>query len=138
MVRVVRIADASTIVVERDGVQSPVPLAGIEITDHDHAIAFLTWTIGSSWVMIDNGQVYRSPDALLINAELVKKGYARFTSPVAPGDHTRIVYLGELDLGPRPAARAPASTPTRRARVARPSPVRRRVVRPRTTRALLR
>ena len=137
MVRVVRIADASTIVVERDRVQSLVQLAGIEITDRDNAIAFLTWTIGSSWVMIDNGQVYRSPDALLINAELVKKGYARFTSPVAPGDHTPIVYLGELDLGPRPAARA-ASTPTRRARVARPSPVRRRVVRPRITRALLR
>lgn len=137
MYRVTGIAGPSTIVVDRDGIRSEVVLTGIEITDPRNAVGFLSWSLGSSWVMVEDGQVYRSPDGLLINAELVKKGFARFADGTAPTAHSA-VYLGELDLGPRPAVRAPARAPAPRARAARPSPVLRRAIRPRTTRALLR
>lgn len=138
MVRVVRVADAMTIVVERDGVPSQVTLTGIEITDRENAIAFLSWTLQSSWVMIENGQVYRSPDGMLINTELVRKGYAR-AAGIASADRVSTVYLGELDLGVREKPQASASRlPARRARAARPSTVPRRPTRSRTARALLR
>jgi hypothetical protein len=135
MVRVVGVKGPSTIVVLRDNVESEVALTGIEITDPQNAAAFLRWSLASSWVMIENGQVYRSPDAMLINAELVKKGFARSTAGI---DNVRNgVYLGELDLGPRDktASRAPAKAPAPRAKAARPSPLPRFVIRSRTTRA---
>ncbi|HEY3055343.1 MAG TPA: hypothetical protein VGK31_05370 [Thermoanaerobaculia bacterium] len=138
MYRVVRVIDATTIVVERDGVQSQVSLAGIEITDRQNAIAFLSWTLQSSWVMIENGQVYRSPDGMLINSELVKKGYAR-AAGIVSADHVSTVYLGELDLGVREKPQASASKqPARRARTARPSTIPRRPIRSRIIRAPLR
>ena len=124
MVHVVRIAGPSTIVVEHDGVSSEVRLTGIEITDPTKAFAYLTWTIGSSWVMVEDGRVYRSPDALLINDDLVRKGYARSTSATLV-TQTPAVYLGELD-----PERAAKSRPPR-AKAAKPLRVRSRTVRPR-------
>ncbi len=136
MYRVVRVSGPSTIVVIRDNVQTEVALAGIEIIDPHNAMAFLSWTVGSSWVMIENGQVYRSPDAMLINAELVKKGFARPTAALAPASHTNAVYLGELNLGPRPATtRAPAKAPAPRARAVTRLPIPRRALRSRAARA---
>ena len=128
MVHVVRIAGPSSIVVEHDGVSSEVQLGGIEITDPTKAFAYLSWTIGSSWVMVEEGRVYRSPDALLINDDLVRKGFARSTSATVV-TRTPAVYLGELD-----PERAPKSQPPR-ARAARPSRVRPRTLRARQARA---
>jgi len=133
MVRVVGIPGPSSLVIERDGVRSTVQLSGIEITDPHNAIAFLTWSVNSSWVMIEDGQVYRSSDGMLVNAELVKKGFAR-SLDLTPGWRTPVVYLGELDLGKRPVARAPV----RRAPPARRLPVRSRTRPSRTAPAPLR
>lgn len=128
MVHVVRIAGPSSIVVEHDGVSSEVKLSGIEITDPTKALAYLSWTVGSSWVMVEDGRVYRSPDALLINDDLVRKGFARSTSP-ALITRTPVVYLGELD-----PERAAKSQPPR-AKAATPSRARPRTLRARPARA---
>jgi hypothetical protein len=127
MVRVVRIAGPSTIIVERDGVPSEVRLSGIEVTDPQKSLAYLTWAVGSSWVMVEDGRVYRSPDALLINDDLVRKGFARSTSP-ALVHRTPAVYLG--DLNPE---RAPKQQPPR-AKAATPSRARPRIQQTRATR----
>lgn len=128
MVRVVRVAGPATIVVEHDGVSSEVRLSGIEITDPHNAFAYLTWTIGSSWVMVEDGRVYRSPDALLINDDLVRKGFARSTSGSLI-TRTPAVYLGELDPEPVPGSPRP------HAKATPPSRARPRIFRVRTTRA---
>jgi hypothetical protein len=127
MMRVVRVAGPATIVVEHDGISSVVRLTGIEITDPSKAFAYLSWTIGSSWVMVEDGRVYRSPDALLINDDLVRKGFARSTSSTLV-TRTPAVYLGELN-----PERAPKSQPPR-AKAASPSRVRPRTFRARSTR----
>jgi hypothetical protein len=132
MARVVAISGPSSIVVERDGIRSTVELSGITIIDPHNASALLHWSLLSTWVLVENGQVYRSPDGMLINAELVKKGFAQFAEGAAPPPTTPVVYLGELDLGKRPVARAPAKAPARRARVVRRSPVRSRARQSRT------
>ena len=133
MVRVVGVAGPSTIVVDLGGTRSNVQLAGIEITDPHAAMAFLTWSVNGSWVMIEGGQVYRSPDGMLVNSELVRKGFAR--SLDAPVSAHNAVYLGELDLGKRPA---PARAPVRRAQPVRRLPVRSRARPSRTAPAPLR
>jgi hypothetical protein len=126
MFRVVKVVDPATIIVEREGVRSEVRLAGIEITDRNNAFASLSWTLASSWVMIEDGRVYRSPDALFVNEELVRKGFARWSESAVPSPRVATVYLGELDLGLRPKdekSAKPAGTatrPERRTRAARP------------------
>jgi hypothetical protein len=120
MVRVVRVAGPSTIVVVQNNVPSEVKLSGIEITDPQNAMAFLTWTLGSSWVMVEDGKVYRSPDAMFINAELVRKGFARPVTAAIPDPPLNGVYLGELDLGAREKTRAPAKAPAKQAKAPRP------------------
>ena len=117
MVRVLRVSGPSTIVVERNGSPVEVRLAGIEITDPQSAVAYLTWTLQSSWVMVEDGRVYRSPDALLVNDDLVRKGFARSISP-SPITHTPAVYLGELNPEP---VKATAKQPARSAKAAKPS-----------------
>jgi hypothetical protein len=131
MARVIRIAGPATIIVEHDGVPSEVRLSGIEVTDPQKSFAYLTWTILSSWVMVEDGRVYRSPDALLINDDLVRKGFARSTSPTLV-TRTPAVYLGDLnpERAPKPQPpRAKAATPSRarpRTLQARPTRARRR------------
>jgi hypothetical protein len=126
MFRVIKIVDPTTIIVEREGVRSEVHLAGIEITDRNNAFASLSWTLASSWVMIEDGRVYRSPDALFVNEELVRKGFARWSESAVPSPRVAAVYLGELDLGVRPKSEKPAKAvksatqPERRAKAARP------------------
>ena len=125
MMRVVRVADALTIVVERDHVQTEIHLAGIEITDAPHAVDFLRWTLASSWVMVENGLVYRSPDAMFVNAELVRRGFARpYGEQTLGGTTVPVTYLGTLDLGVRETAGAKQPAP--RAKAAKPSTTRRR------------
>lgn len=138
MVRVQQVLDGRTLVVERNGKAERVTLAGIAITDDAAARSLLEWTLVARWVSletVEGGQlVYRSPDALFVNRELVTRGFARATLPdIEPPRTVPVTYLGTLDLpGTRPAAAArsaPAvrsdSAPSRR-RQASPKPSPRR------------
>ena len=143
MVRVVGVADGQTLVIDRAGVSVNIKLAGITVTDHEGARSLLRWTVGStagsSWVMLEEQPggghfVYRSPDALFINRELVARGFARATlQAIEPETHVVVTYLGTLiapDIARRPPARNPTVSGTGSARSsrspARPSPSRRR------------
>jgi hypothetical protein len=101
MVRVVAIEDGKTITIERGGVRERVTLAGVEITDDAKARELLRWTAIDAWVMLeaaDGGAflVYRSPDALFLNRELVLRGFARPTLPsIQPDLRPPSRYLGE-------------------------------------------
>ncbi len=112
MLRVIDIQDGRTIVIERDGVREPVTLAGVEIIDEAAARDLLYWTLSRSWVMVerssDGGQlVYRSPDALFINRELVLRGFAHATlREVSTEPQLAVTYLGQIDP---PALRQPTT-----------------------------
>ena len=109
MVRVTGVENARTLIVERNGKPERVTLAGVAITDDASARALLEWTLVSRWVSLEEtsgGQlVYRSPDALCVNRELVLRGFARATLPgIEPVSHVPVTYLGTLN----PPSRAPA------------------------------
>lgn len=117
MVRVVAVQDARTLIIERDGQPHPVRLGGITITDELRATELLRWTAVASWVLVEkraDGEhfVWRSPDALFLNRELVLRGYARATQHgIEPESNVRVTYLGEVDpAGPQ---RATAAAPSR-------------------------
>ena len=101
MVRVVEVRDARTLVIERDGSRQSIRLAGIAIVDEMRALELLRWTVGTSWVLVErqpNGEhlVFRSPDALFINRELVLRGYARATlAGIEPLQQLNVTYLGQ-------------------------------------------
>jgi endonuclease YncB( thermonuclease family) len=143
MVRVTGVTDGQTLVVERGGVAVPVKLAGIQIVDQEGARSLLRWTVGTSWVMLEEQPhgghfVYRSPDGLFLNRELVARGFARATLPgIEAPTHVVVTYLGTLFAPAAPpaprspaTARNPTATGTGSARSsrspARPSPSRRR------------
>jgi hypothetical protein len=100
MVRVIDVIDGHTIVVERAGARENATLAGLAITDEDGARALLQWTVANAWVMLDEQPggghfVYRSPDALFVNRELVQRGLARATLPsIEATSHVVVTYLG--------------------------------------------
>jgi len=102
MVRVVSIEDGRTITVDRNGSRERIRLAGVELTDDVQARELLRWTAGE-WVMLEaagNGEflVYRSPDALFLNRELVLRGFARATlEGIAPDLRPPSRYLGTYD-----------------------------------------
>jgi hypothetical protein len=106
MARVLRVGDNGTVVVQGKSGETVLHLAGIEITNGPAAQSLLRWCVGTSWVMVEaeplagEGFVYlyRSPDALFVNHELVERGYARATLPaVQPASHVPVTYLGELN-----------------------------------------
>ena len=104
MVRVVEVQDARTLLIERDGKRESLTLAGVAITDDANAAQLLRWTLRDAWVFTENGLVYRSPDALFINRELVTRGYARATQHgIEPESHLIVTYLGEVNA-PAPSA----------------------------------
>lgn len=112
MVRVLGVVDGQTLVVERGGVQVQAKLAGLALTDEPGARALMQWTLVSKWVMLDQQPgggfyVYRSPDALFVNRELVARGFARATLPtIEPPQHVVVTYLGTLHGG---TARTPSA-----------------------------
>jgi hypothetical protein len=116
MVRVTAVENGRTLVVERNGKTERVTLAGVTITDETSARTMLEWTLTSRWVSLEEtagGQlVYRSPDALFVNRELVLRGFARATLPgIEPTSHVPVTYLGTLDLpGTRPAPAVKSAT----------------------------
>ena len=119
MVRVAGIENGRTIVIERGGTRVSVKLAGVAITDELRARELLRWSIGSAWVMLepsgDEFLVYRSPDAMFINRELVTRGFARATQPgIAPEQRLDVTYLGQLHPEGRQGRAATGSGPGRR------------------------
>jgi len=103
MVRVTAIEDSRTITIDHNGTLQKIRLAGVEITDDPRALDLLRWTLDARWVMLErtsNGEhlVWRSPDALFVNRELVLRGYARATlAAVAPESTLVVTYLGEYN-----------------------------------------
>lgn len=144
MLRVVAIADAQTVVVQ-GATAVPVRLAGVVITDPVGARAFLATALTGVLVTGEKrGDAYliwRSPDAMFVNRELVTRGYARATmQDVAPQHHFTMTWFGELAIGQprrqspaltvipdsgsdsasrRPASRSPQPRPPRKTRAAR-------------------
>lgn len=129
MLRVVRIGDNATVVVSRDGHETALKLAGIEITHPQAAQELLRWTITGAWIMVEPVSkeavfLYRSPDALFINRELVARGYARATMPgVEAVSHVTVTYLGESNP-PDTRAAAQTSSGRRTSRRSKASPAR--------------
>jgi len=120
MARFVRVTDSRTIVVAHvGGPEEVVHLANVDIpaADEGAARAFIQQNLAGTFVYVEAGNVYRSPDALFINRELAYRAYA------APG--LKMFYLGEVNPGPR-AQTAPRTTPAKAPLKARtPSPSRR-------------
>jgi hypothetical protein len=114
MVRVLGVVDGQTLVVEHRGEQVQARLAGIALTDEPGARALMQWTLISKWVMLDEQPgggfyVYRSPDALFVNRELVARGFARAMLPtIEPVQHVVVTYLGTI----RGTARTPPAAQT--------------------------
>lgn len=128
MCRAVSVDARAAITLSCNGKQETLTLAGIEMTDRFSAAELLRWTIVGSWVMVERSeagaQIYRSPDGMFVNRELVLRGYARATAPgIEPEPSTQAVYLGEVDPGPRSTStkstrsdsRAPRRAPAPRA-----------------------
>jgi len=121
MVRVVSVDDARTLTIEAGSRRERIQLAGVSITNPERAADLLRWTIGTSWVLAeqhaDGGYlVWRSPDALFVNRELVVRGYARATTfGIEPESNLNVTYLGVIDAPlPSPAARRSHSDTDRR------------------------
>src|SRR6184192_2567433 len=98
MVRVARVTDSRTVVL--DGGRT-VTLRGVDIPPADEAMAadYLRSLLGNSWVLVEDGDVYRSPDALYVNGQLITHAYR---------GAARMTYLGESMPGPRAHTVAPA------------------------------
>ena len=106
MVRVTGVLDGRTLLAG----ERRIPLAGVAVTDEKSARTLLEWTVASRWVMVEDapgGQfVYRSPDALFVNRELVTRGYAKATLPeIEPASTLIVTYLGTIN--PPAASAAP-------------------------------
>jgi hypothetical protein len=115
MVRVVGVENARTLVVDRNGTRERIQLAGVAIVDEARAVQLLRWTVGTSWVLLEaqpggGHHVYRSPDALFVNRELVQRGYARATQHgIEAASNLIVTYLGEFDP-PATTTTAPPQT----------------------------
>lgn len=112
MARVSAIKNGRTLIIDGG---AELRLAGIEITNDAAARELLRWSLGTSWVMVErmadgSALVYRSPDAMFINRELVLRGYAQATLPgIEPSDRINVTYLGVVDPGPRSTSGAGAT-----------------------------
>jgi hypothetical protein len=111
MVRVTAVADGRTLLAG----ERRIALAGVAVTDEKGARTLLEWTVVSRWVMVEEAAggylVYRSPDALFVNRELVTRGFARATLPdIEPASTLIVTYLGTINP---PAAAAPPAPEVR-------------------------
>ncbi len=117
MARFVKAIDSHTIVVERVDATEVVHLTNVDIPAQDEQAAreYIQTMLEGTYVYVENGKVYRSPDALFINRELAFGAYA------APTLKRRV--LGEINPGPRPItkAREPMQVPKPRTPVRRSS-----------------
>ena len=104
MVRFVRAADGQTIVIERGGMQVAVTLDGVNVAleEQSAARAFLEHELAGAWLLVEGGNVYRSPDSFFVNAAMQKRGYLR-------GGNARETFLGEADFGAKSSVTEPLS-----------------------------
>jgi hypothetical protein len=95
MARFSKVIDSRTIVVERIGGTEIVHLTNVAIPAEDEQAArdYLTERLTGSYVYVENGNVYRSPDALFINRELAYGAYA--------SSSVKMRVFGEVNPGPR-------------------------------------
>jgi hypothetical protein len=119
MVRVIAVEDGRTLVIEKTSATAQparerIHLAGIALVDEPAARALLQWTLASNaWVLVEEQPggghlVYRSPDAMFLNRELVLRGYARATLPgIEPESHVPVTYLGTYNPATLPTAVPP-------------------------------
>ena len=119
MQRLVRVVDATTLVVERDGLQTAVTLAAVDVPPARRAetVAYLETMVGA-WVLVENGDVYRSPDGAFLNAEL-RRRLAGDSAP--PVELHAMTVLGIA--APRPehaSSSAPAAPRAPQKRAAKP------------------
>jgi hypothetical protein len=105
MARFSKVIDSRTIVVERIDGTEVVHLTNVAVPAEDEQAArdYLTDKLTGSYVYVENGNVYRSPDALFINRELAYGAYS------APALKMRV--FGEINPGPRPQKAAPVREP---------------------------
>ncbi|MEA2162341.1 MAG: hypothetical protein QOK37_468 [Thermoanaerobaculia bacterium] len=116
MARFVRVTDSRTIVVDHiGGREEVVHLANVSVPSEDETAAreFIQQQLAGTFVYVENGNVYRSPDAMFINRELAYGAYA---------SSLKMHYLGVINPGPHAQAAVPRATP---ARVVVPAPPRR-------------
>lgn len=80
---VVGVQDGANIVVAIDGTEKPVKLTGVRVVDidRDKATAFLRSLVEGQVVSVEftsesEAMVYRSSDSMLINLEVIRKGFA--------------------------------------------------------------
>jgi hypothetical protein len=117
MVRFTNVIDSRTIVVDHAGTSEVVHLTNVDVPadDEQAARAYLTEKLTGTFVYVENGNVYRSPDALFINRELAFGAYA------APA--LKMQVFGQINPGSR-SQTAPRATPARKpAPAPRPRPV---------------
>ena len=99
MVRVSRVIDSRTLALDGG---TTVTLRGVDVAPADEALAaeYLRSLVANNWVLVENGgDVYRSPDGLYVNGQLITHAYLA---------RSRMTYLGESDPGPRARTTAPA------------------------------
>lgn len=91
MSHVIGVRDSHTIVADTNGVTATVTLKNVAVTPEEEtrAAEYLRQVLGNAWVYIDNGDVYRSPDALFVNSDMNRHPWRTMR------------YLGQLDLGAR-------------------------------------
>ncbi len=108
MTRVVGIINSHTIVVEH----STIVLRGVDIPSGEEIAAteYLHRLLDGAWVYAEDGDIYRSPDGLYVNAEMQRHAWR-----TSPG----MRYLGEVNLGPRSEAKVAAPRFKRAPRSAR-------------------
>jgi hypothetical protein len=109
MSRFSKVIDSRTIIVERIDATEVIHLTNVDIPAQDEQAArdYIQEKLEGSYVYVESGRVYRSPDALFINRELSYGAYA------APSLKMRV--FGELSPGPRPQTQraAPVRAPMR-------------------------
>ena len=105
MVRAGAVIDSRTIVVEGG---ATVALRGVNVPPSEEIAArmYLERLIVGKWILVTDGDVYRSPDGLFINGEMIRRGW--LTS-------TKMTYLGEVNPGPRARPQVPRVLPKARA-----------------------
>src|SRR3954451_18913298 len=106
MARFSKVIDSRTIVVGRIVGTEVVDLTNVATPAEDEQAArdYLSEKLTGSYVYVEDGNVYRSPDALFINRDLA---YGTYLS-----SSTKMRVLGESNPGPRPQkSAAPVRAP---------------------------
>ena len=98
MIRAAGAADRQTILLEGG---ATLRLRGVDLPADEEPAAreYLQRLVAGLWIYVENGDVYRSPDALFINGEMARRAWK---------SGTKMTYLGESFPAPpsRSSARA--------------------------------